>query len=255
MRNKTIIKRFMQYLICVVIISNCLLFFCQYTIIQRNMKNQSIEMGMNMMESNLAMIEQYFRDVDNIAYSLIYNKDIIRFLKGENDGGEDLRWLESIESLYFNSRPDLRLSFYKEGHYNNVYSLMNRRNVSDYRYEKWYQEILWTGKERLLISNETTEEEPDFVHSVIYKISSLYDDSIVGYLKIDMDLLHLKETFLHDYSRIAGTTITDETGKVLFWDKLIIEVDDSVYRDQEYGVGETEEYLLSFGTLHAIQVV
>lgn len=248
MKNKTIINRFIQYLIGVVIISNCLLFFFQYTIIQRNMKNQSIEMGMNMMESNLSMIEQYFRDVDNIAYSLIYNKDIIRFLKKEDDGADDLRWLESIESLYFNSRPDLRLSFYKEGQYNEVYSLMNRRDVSDYRYEKWYQEILWTGKERLLISNEATEEEPDFVHSVIYKICDLYSDSVVGYLKIDMDLLHLKETFLHDYSRIAGTTITDEEGKVLFWDKLIIETDDSVYREQEHGVGETGEYLLSFGT-------
>ena len=142
MRNKTIINRFIQYLIGVVIISNCLLFFFQYTIVQRNMKNQSIEMGMNMMESNLSMIEQYFRDVDNIAYSLIYNKDIIRFLKKEDDGADDLRWLESIESLYFSSRPDLRLSFYKEGQYNEVYSLMNRRDVSDYRYEKWYQQIL-----------------------------------------------------------------------------------------------------------------
>ena len=89
-------------------------------------------MGLNMMESNLSMIEQYFSDVDNIAYSLIYNKDIIRFLKTDVDRADDLRWLESIESLYFNSRPDLRLSFYKEGEYQNIYSLMSERDVSDY---------------------------------------------------------------------------------------------------------------------------
>ncbi len=248
MKNKTIIYRFMQYLMCVVIVSNCLLFFCQFLIVQRNMKKQSFEMGMNMMESNLSMIEQYFSDVDNIAYSLIYNKDIIRFLKRDVDRADDLRWLESIESLYFNSRPDLRLSFYKEGEYQNIYSLMSERDVSDYRYEKWYQEMLWTGKERLIISKAATKEEPNFVHSVIYRVDDLYGDGLVGYLKIDMDLMYLKEKFLHDYSRVAGTTITDEEGEVLFWDKLIIELGDDIYKKQEHGGIETKEYLLAYGT-------
>lgn len=248
MKNKTIIYRFMQYLMCVVIVSNCLLFFCQFFIVQRNVKKQSFEMGMNMMESNLSMIEQYFSDVDNIAYSLIYNKDIIRFLKRDVDRADDLRWLESIESLYFNSRPDLRLSFYKEGEYQNIYSLMSERDVSDYRYEKWYQEMLWTGKERLIISKAATKEEPNFVHSVIYRVNDLYGDGLVGYLKIDMDLMYLKEKFLHDYSRVAGTTITDEEGEVLFWDKLIIELGDDIYKKQEHGGIETKEYLLAYGT-------
>ena len=240
MKNKTIIYRFMQYLICVVIVSNCLIFFCQFFIVLRNVKKQSFEMGLNMMESNLSMIEQYFSDVDNIAYSLIYNKDIIRFLKTDVDRADDLRWLESIESLYFNSRPDLRLSFYKEGEYQNIYSLMSERDVSDYRYEKWYQEMLWTGKERLIISKAATKEEPNFVHSVIYRVNDLYGDGLVGYLKIDMDLMYLKEKFLHDYSRVAGTTITDEEGEVLFWDKLIIELGDDIYKKQEHGGIETK---------------
>ena len=112
-KNKTITYRFMRYLICIIILSNCLTFFCQYFIIQNNMKNQSMEMGKNLMESNLSMIEQYFRDVDNIAYSLIYNRDIVRFLKNDVDRADDLKWLDGVESLYFNSRSDLRLSFYK----------------------------------------------------------------------------------------------------------------------------------------------
>ena len=247
-KNKTITYRFMRYLICIIILSNCLTFFCQYFIIQNNMKNQSMEMGKNLMESNLSMIEQYFRDVDNIAYSLIYNRDIVRFLKNDVDRADDLKWLDGVESLYFNSRSDLRLSFYKDGKYNNIYSLLIKRDVSDYRYEKWYQEMLWTGKERILISGTATKNEPDFIHSIIYRIDDLYGNDVVGYLKIDMDLKYLKEIFVHDYSRIAGTSITDEEGKMLFWDKLIIELDDSVYNSREHGVLETEEYLISYGT-------
>ena len=249
-RSKSITHRFIWYLIIIIIASNCLIFSFQYYITQKNTKNQSIEMGLNLMDSNLTMIEQYFVDIDNIAYSLIYNREIVKFLKNDVDKAADLDWLMGVQSLYYNSRPDLKIYFYKEGKYDDVYAVTQTGKIQDYRYEKWYQELLWNGEDKILLSAtaEIEQEKPEFVQSIIYKIYDIYSDNVVGYLKIDMDLESLKEKFLHSYSKIAGTTITDENGNVLFYDKLIIQLDDSVYEGRMTGVYEAEDYIMSYGT-------
>ena len=150
--KRSLTHKFIRYLILVILVSNCLMFLFQYVITQRNMKRQSMEMGLDLMESNLTMIEQRFENIDNVAYSLIYNREIIRFLKNDTVKAADLNWLNGVESLYYNSHPDMQLSFYKAGKYGSVYSLMQAGDIEDYRYEKWYQELLWTGKEKILLS-------------------------------------------------------------------------------------------------------
>ncbi len=247
-KNKSITNRFLKYLIVVIIVSNCLIFGIQYGITQEKIERQSVEMGADLMGSNLTMIEQYFADIDNIAYSLIYNREIIQFLKTEVDSAAALNWLNGLESLYYNSRPDLQLYFYKEGRYGNVYSLVKPGKIRDYRYESWYQEQLWSDSDRILISNETEPENPEFVQSMVYRIHDIYGDDVVGYLKIDMNLESLKKKFLHSYSRVAGTTISDEDGDVLFYDKLMIRMDESAFAGKDTGIYETDDYFISYGT-------
>lgn len=249
-QKKSITRRFLLYLLVIIIFSNLLVFSFQYFITQRNMTQQSIDMSLNLMESNLTMMEQYFADVDNIAYSIIYNKDVIRFMKSETDKAADLDLLYGIESLYYNSRPDLQMYFYKAGKNNNMYSIMRGNSavsIEDYRYTKWYQEILWTNEQKVLLSNNADEQDPNFVQSVVYKIEDIYEDQVVGYLKIDMNLESLKERFLHSYLKIAGTTISDEEGNTLFFDKLKIQIPDRLFAQGRTGSYETEDYIMSYG--------
>ncbi|MCI8800261.1 sensor histidine kinase [Acetatifactor muris] len=243
--KRSLTHKFIRYLILVILVSNCLMFLFQYVITRRNMKRQSMEMGLDLMKSNLTMIEQRFENIDNVAYSLIYNREIIRFLKNDTVKAADLNWLNGVESLYYNSHPDMQLSFYKAGKYGSVYSLMQAGDIEDYRYKKWYQELLWTGKEKILLSGGAQNEE--FMVSVAYRINDVYSDDAVGYLKIDVDLEMLKKSFLHNYSQVAGTTILDEQGKVLFYDKLVIQPETEMMAKEERGVYETKEYIMSCG--------
>ena len=246
--KNSLTRRFLLYLIVIIIISNLLVFGFCYTIARQNMTRQTMDVSYDLMESNLTVMEQYFEDIDNIAASIIFNRDISRFMKNESDKVSDMELLYAVESLYYNSRPDLRLYFYKENKYNNVYTIMegNRAaTIPDYRYTKWYQEIVWEEGNKVLLTNQS-EDNKEFVHSMIYRIEDVYENKTVGYLKIDMSLNSLKERFLHDYGQVAGASIEDIEGNILFYDKMEVEVPDA-YFNQKRGSCETDSFIMSFG--------
>ena len=250
-RRDSITRRFLLYLIGIIVLSNLVLFIFHYGITQKNMRQQSIDMSRDLMESNLTMMEQYFGDIDCIADSIIYNDIIVRFMKSSQDKASDLEFLHGIESLYYNSRPDLRLSFYKERHYNNMYSIIQENRaiaVPDYRNSQWYQQMQEQPADKLVIANNMEDQqEVEFVHSIIYRIEDVYSDATVGYLKIDMDLNSLKERFVHGYKKVAGTTIFDSVGTTLFYDKEILSIPEEVFAVQTGSIYETREYIINYG--------
>ena len=98
-----------------------------------------------------------------------------------------------------------------------------------------------------MLSSNEDKENPEFVQSIVYRINDIYRDDVVGYLKIDMNLEALKKKFLHSYSRIAGMTILDERGNILFYDKLMIQPEERIFEDQKSGMYETDSYFISYG--------
>ena len=240
-------KRFMRYLIGIIILSNLLVFGFLYTIMEHSMTQQILDRSQNLMEANLNVIESYFQDVDDIAGSIIYNKDMIRFMKSRTDRQAQLELLYNMESMYYNSRPDLSMTFFKEGNYTNMYSIMDgERAVSmeDYRYTKWYQEIIWTDEPKVLFSDNSGADE-DFVHSMVYRIEDVYENKTVGYLKIDMDLNALKERFLQEYANVEGISISDAQGNLLFWEGKAVQVPDDAYQKGSIVSYETQDSIMS----------
>lgn len=248
--KKSLTRRFLRYLIVIILLSNLMVFGCLYSITGRNMTRQTLDRSRNLMESNLNVIEQYFQGIDNLAGSVIYNRDIIRFMKSRTDKLADLELLYSVESMYYNARPDLRLTFFKEEHYTNMYSIMDGEravSVEDYRYSEWYQEIIWTDDEKVLLTDHADRPDADFVYSMIYRIEDVYENQTVGYLKVDMDLNALKERFLQSYTNVAGISISDADGNLLFWEGEAVQAPDALYRQgaNEIRSYETEEYIMS----------
>ena len=246
-QKNSMTKRFMRYLIGIIILSNLLVFGFLYTIMERSMTQQILDRSQNLMEANLNVIESYFQDIDDIAGSIVYNKDIIRFMKGKTDRQAQLELLYNMESMYYNSRPDLSMTFFKEGNYTNMYSIMEgERAVSmeDYRYTKWYQEIIWTDEPKVLFSDNSGDDE-DFVHSMVYRIEDVYENKTVGYLKIDMDLSALKERFLQEYANVEGITITDAQGNLLFWEGKAVQVPNDAYQKGSIVSYETKDSIMS----------
>lgn len=247
-RTSSITIRFLVYLIGIIVLSNLITFAINYFVAQNNMRIQSVDMGRNLMESNLTMMEQYFGDIDNIADSIIYNYEVIQFMKSEQDKVQDLKFLDGIVSLYYNSRPDLQIIFYKERNYNNKYSINNNVTSNfDFRDFEWYQQFAESSIDKSIIVNNTDEDGKAFVHSIIYRIRDVYGENTVGYLGIDIDLTSLKERFLHNYTKIAGTTISDFEGKVLFYDKMVVKVPDAAYQKPGKDIYETKDYIMCYG--------
>lgn len=247
-RKKTLTGRFLKYLISIILLSNMLVFACIYNITGKNMTQQALGRSRNLMESNLNIMEQYFQDIDKLAWSIIYNKDVIRFMKSKADKISDLELLYGVESLYYNSRPDLRLTFYKESHYTNSYSIREGEravSVADYRNTDWYREINCADKEKVLLTDHGDKDDTGFIYSIVYRVEDIYEDKTVGYLKVDMDLDVLKERFLHSYTNVSGVTISDGEGNLLFWEGEALKAPDEIYRKGEILSYETKEYIMS----------
>lgn len=249
-QTNSITHRFLMYLLSIILLSNFLIFGIFYMITRESMTRQSRDMGQNLMESNLTMIEQYFGEIDNIAASIIYNKDVISFLKSRQDDSASMEFMHGMESIYYNSRPDLQLTFYKAGNPYSAYSIYAESDgipVKDYRDSDWYRKIINVQESKAIVENTAEGQEGDSVHSVIYKVEDIYTEDIVGYLKVDMDLDSLGERFLHNYAQIAGTTITDEEGNILFSDKTAQTVSQEVYAGEGAEIYETADYILAYG--------
>ena len=90
-------------MILIIISSNLLVAIFLYGIMRENAMRQARDMRQNLMESNLTMMQQYFEDVDRIADAIIYNRDMIRFMRNDKDTVSDLALLRGIESQYYYS--------------------------------------------------------------------------------------------------------------------------------------------------------
>ena len=106
-------------------------------------------------------------------------------MKSEQDKVQDLKFLDGIVSLYYNSRPDLQIIFYKERNYNNKYSINNNVTSNfDFRDFEWYQQFAESSIDKSIIVNNTDEDGKAFVHSIIYRIRDVYGENTVGYLSL-----------------------------------------------------------------------
>lgn len=226
-QKQTITRRFLKYLILIIIGSNLIVAMFLYWIMRENAMKQAENLRQSLMESTLVTMQQYFENVDNIADTIIYNEDIIHFMRNKEDTIADMALIRGIESQYYYLNPDLEMSFYRTEDWNSVYSIQDEDGairIPDYRYTDWYQEIIWTRDKKVLMANEEETGGAGSVQSCVYKIEDLYTSRVVGYLKIDMNMDYLKERFLHSFNKIAGATILDNEDNVLFYDKMEVRV-------------------------------
>ena len=248
-QSSSITGRFLSYLIGIIVLSNLLIFGCLYGITVENIRQQTVDRSRNLMEANLNVIEQYFQDIDKLAGSIIYNRDIIRFMKSKTDQLSDLELLYNLESVYYSARPDLSFTFFKEKQYNNRYTIMEGERaapISDYRYSAWYQEIIWTDEPKVLFVENNTDDPANFSHAMVYRIEDIYENRTVGYLKVDMDLKTLTERFLQSsYTKVAGFTIVDQDGNLLFRDGNEVQVPKGIGSAGTITSYETKKYLMA----------
>lgn len=255
-KKQSITKNLIRYIILVVLTTNGIIFACSSYILKGTLAAQTIQSNQDLMESNIIKIDQYFDGIDNIANSIIYNTEIINVLKSKLDSSANLKILNTIESLYYHSRPDLQITFYKESAENNSYTLYKSNSFAEkesYKKSEWYRQINEKGVNRIIKTNllsEFPEGNNKFVHSIVYRVREYYNDNTIGYIKIDMNLNELKNHFIEGYQGINGVAIFDEEDNVLFYDNKIPDISMEVF----YNAANTAKtyqdrnYIMTYGT-------
>ena len=142
MKKRSITKRFLTYIICVIVVSNVILFGLSYYITFKTMEKQIVNSSRNLMESNIILLNRYFQEIDNLADSVIYNADLCAVLKNKKDSTADIQLINNIERIYYHSREDLRLTLYKENSPRNAYTIYEGSGTTEWGNFKdslWYR--------------------------------------------------------------------------------------------------------------------
>lgn len=242
-KKKSVTVKIAVYLILVSVFSNVLIFGMNYLVTQKNMQKQMQYMAENVLTSQIAAVEQYFEEIEQIANSVLYNKRVIRFLKEKQDQIDDADFVYGIGRVYYNTWQNFEMTFYKEGQYHNKYSVVKddrAEEISDYRSSIWYQKIKAEGLDKVIISQQT---EDDYENYVVYRIKDRYSVKTVGYLRIELKLSYLKEQILKNYRLLDGTTIYNQEKQMLFYDEKILEIPDW---ESDAGFQETKENLIAW---------
>ena len=238
-KKKTVTIKIAVYLILVSVLSNIL----NYLITQKNMQKQMRYMAENILTDQIATVEQYFEEIEQIANSVIYNKRVIRFLKEKQDQMEDTDFVYGIGRIYYNTWQNFEMTFYKEGQYNNKYSIIKddrAEEISDYRKSVWYQKINDKSSDKVIISQKTDNTYENYV---VYRIEDRYSMKTVGYLRIELKLSYLKEQILKKYRLLEGTTIYNQEKQMLFYDEKILGISEW---EKNAGFQEIKESLIAW---------
>lgn len=210
-------------MVLLILITNLVTFLFAYMLFYQTIYENAKDAGKNMMTANLQIVDLYFRQIDQIADAIIYNESVNNVLKAETDISSNMQVLKSIEQIYYHSRDDLRIIFYKENSPRNAYSIYTKNDyetIANFKASHWYEQLKISGQRKVLLTNIHSEEQingGDFVHSMIYRIDDLYSNRPVGYLRIDMDLGKLRERLMLDYVGVEGVEILSENEEVLFY--------------------------------------
>lgn len=221
-KKQSFMRRISRNMLCVILVSNLVAYCFAYIFLYQTNYTDALSSGRNMLNANLQVVNQYFTQIDQIADAIIYNEALNDVLKAETDASTDMQVLKSVEQIYFHSRNDLRLIFYKESAPRNAYSIYAGDyydTIANFKTSAWYKQLMNSGEKKLLLTNIHAEEgavSNDFVHSMIYRIDDLYSDRPIGYLRIDMDLAKLQQQLMLQLTDIEGIEILSANGKLLF---------------------------------------
>ena len=107
-------SRISRNMLMLILVSNLVAYGFAYLFFYQSTYNETRISGRNMLAANLQVVNQYFTQIDQIADAILFNDSLNNVLKAENDTNYNMKVLKDAEQLYYHSREDIQLVFYKE---------------------------------------------------------------------------------------------------------------------------------------------
>ena len=152
-KKQSFMRRISLYMALLILISNLVTFLFAYIFFYQTIYENGRDAGKNMLTANLQIVDLYFRQIDQIADAIIYNESVNNVLKAETDISSNMQVLKSIEQIYYHSRDDLRIIFYKENSPRNAYSIYTKNDyetIANFKAGHWYEQLKISGQRKVL---------------------------------------------------------------------------------------------------------
>lgn len=258
--KRPLTRRVFLYIATLIVLSNMILCLMTAMVFRNNIEKQATASGISLLKRNLESVNSFLKGIDNIANSLLYNQDLIELLKRKELTAADVKALDSIFSIFYQSRNDLKLAVYKETDPSKVYSIYSGTGLveeKDFHQSEWYQKLERSGKNRVMVTHQTSVYSDggteDYAHAMVYRIYDSYGDSCVGYLRIDIDLQSLNQEFTGDYENIDGISIYDESGGLMFQEKMQVGIPkETTEEDGAVSVYQDNDFIIVYGDVFDI---
>ncbi|MEI3229360.1 MAG: histidine kinase [Lachnospiraceae bacterium] len=245
----SVARQFRKYMFVIIVVSNFLVYGLNVAIMQGNFRKQIQHLENTLMSTYLVEIEQYFSDIDQLADTLVFNREIIAIMKDKINQTENSRYLKALSSQYYMLRPDLRISFFKEGQYTDYYSIFYgniAKMVEDYRTNEWYKRLKEDDVSKVIINDK--QEDGTYKHSIFYRVKDEHAKKTVGYLQIDMELDRLKKRLFRN-DDLSGITIREpKSGEILFSERMEVEIPPQIRENKSAGSYENRNDIFSWQT-------
>ena len=188
------------------------------------MIQQSEEYHNNIINQVITNIDSYYKLLDNIAYSMMFNSTTQEALQVRvQTVGEAYRARESVIEtirLFDFSRPEITFSIFSTYDEDKWFSNYGTQEDYDFREDICYEAISATDKNKVLVLDNTqkylAKEKRRTVHSFVYRIWGITSLEQIGYLVVDVDRTYFDEFYDAWPAYADSVCIFSDKGEIIY---------------------------------------
>ncbi|MFW5983066.1 MAG: cache domain-containing sensor histidine kinase [bacterium] len=246
------------FLVSIILLISSISYISNTYVYKQNIIQQSEEYHKNIIDQVIVNIDSYYKLLDNMAYSIMFNSTTQKALnQGIKTVAENYRARESVLEtirLFDFSRDEITFSIFSINDFNKWYTNKSTLDPYDFRQDIFYQTLTESDRKKVLVldnpQNYIAQGQRSTVHSFVYTITDIYTLEPIGYLVIDVDRSYFKEFYDAWPSYADAVCIYNDKGDIVYH---MPETEDvkpiwNDIKDQTKGSGKFHDYDYIFRT-------
>ena len=252
-------------MIILLLLSYAIFFTVFYTVYKSSVKDKAQRYSVDMIGQITKNIDSYFKGIESIALSLAYNPVIQKKAEfHENislyEAEQQRANIENALQLFVYASQNIQIEILMEGQENTFYSMFTSINPSyNYKEDMWYKVASNTDSLKVIVldnpQNYFMESDRKLVHTLVYKVKSMYTQDNLGYILMDINKDQFDQFFNNSYIDIQSTLMVYDTNNIIYQHPKAFNVENirsSIPKDKAWGYFDIkiqkDDYMVVYGT-------